>query len=76
MTGERWRIEVDRSICAGTGLCVGTAPGRLRLEGGRARPVEEVVEPDQTLTDAAETCPMEAITVRSLTTGEVLAPEF
>jgi ferredoxin len=76
MDAEQWRIDVDRELCAGTGLCVGTAAGRLRLDAGRARPVREVVEPDQAVVDAAETCPMEAITVRSLTTGEVLAPEL
>jgi ferredoxin len=70
----KWRIEVDRLVCAGTGLCLGTAHGRMRLDGGRARPVEDVITPDDAVTDAAETCPMEAITVRDAATGEVLAP--
>ncbi|WP_149184845.1 ferredoxin [Streptomyces sp. TRM49041] len=70
----KWRIEVDRLVCAGSGLCLGTAHGRMRLDGGRARPVDEVVPPDDGVRDAAETCPMEAITVRDATTGEVLAP--
>ncbi|CAL9295010.1 MULTISPECIES: ferredoxin [unclassified Streptomyces] len=69
-----WRIEVDRLVCAGTGLCLGTAHGRMRLDGGRARPVDEVIDPDDAVLDAAETCPMEAITVRETGTGEVLAP--
>ncbi|MDT9682171.1 ferredoxin [Streptomyces sp. TRM76323] len=71
-----WRIEVDRLVCAGTGLCLGTAHGRMRLDGGRARPVEDVITPDDAVRDAAETCPMEAITVRDTTTGEVVAPLF
>ncbi|MFS8201114.1 ferredoxin [Streptomyces sp. CWNU-52B] len=70
----QWRIEVDRLACAGTGLCLGTALGRMRLEGGRARPVDELIGPDDGVMDAAETCPMEAITVRAAATGEVLAP--
>ncbi|MEU7565840.1 ferredoxin [Streptomyces fradiae] len=69
-----WRIEVDRLGCAGTGLCLGTAHGRMRLDGGRARPVDEVIDPDEAVLDAAETCPMEAITVRDAETGQVLAP--
>ncbi|WP_374982696.1 ferredoxin [Streptomyces fradiae] len=69
-----WRIEVDRLGCAGTGLCLGTAHGRMRLDGGRARPVDEVIDPDEAVLDAAETCPMEAITVRDAGTGRVLAP--
>ncbi|WP_171171755.1 ferredoxin [Streptomyces sp. I05A-00742] len=72
--GPRWRIEVDRNVCAGTGLCLGTAAGHMRLDGGRARPVHATVAPDPRLTDAADTCPMEAITVRDATTGDVLAP--
>ncbi|MBZ4320945.1 ferredoxin [Streptomyces huiliensis] len=74
-TTGRWRIEVDRNVCAGTGLCLGTARRHMRLDNGRARPVEEVVDPDLSVTDAADTCPMEAITVRDAETGEVLAPE-
>jgi ferredoxin len=70
----QWRIEVNRLTCAGTGLCLGTAHGRMRLDAGRARPVDELITPDDGVMDAAETCPMEAITVRDATTGEVLAP--
>ncbi|ARF55080.1 ferredoxin [Streptomyces gilvosporeus] len=25
--GERWRVEVDRSVCIGSGMCAATAPG-------------------------------------------------
>ncbi|KAB7833782.1 ferredoxin [Streptomyces mobaraensis] len=74
-TAGRWRIEVDRNVCAGTGLCLGTASRHMRLDNGRARPVAEVVDPDPSVADAADTCPMEAITVRDAATGEVLAPE-
>ncbi|WP_406149029.1 ferredoxin [Streptomyces sp. NBC_01012] len=76
MAEEQWRIEVDRGACVGTGLCVGTAFRHMRLDGGRARPVDEIVRPDQAVTDVAESCPMEAITVRNAATGEVLAPEW
>ncbi|MEV6229242.1 hypothetical protein AB0L88_15360 [Saccharopolyspora shandongensis] len=33
------------------------------------------VDPAEEVTDAAESCPVEAITVRDAGTGEVLAPE-
>ncbi|WFB07409.1 ferredoxin [Streptomyces sp. LX-29] len=74
MSQDQWRIEVDRLSCAGTGICLGTANGRMRLDAGRARPVDELIGPDESMLDAAETCPMEAITVRDAVTGEVLAP--
>ncbi|MEE1798985.1 ferredoxin [Streptomyces sp. NPDC101062] len=69
-----WRIEVDRHACAGSGLCLATAHGLLRLDSGRSRAVTELIAPDARVVDAAEICPMEAITVRHAGTGEVLAP--
>ncbi|MFE0137555.1 ferredoxin [Streptomyces sp. NPDC059037] len=74
MADRTWRIEVDRRLCAGTGLCLGTASGHMSLDRGRARPVEALVAPDQSVADAAATCPMEAITLRDAATGEILAP--
>ncbi|MGK5638192.1 ferredoxin [Streptomyces sp. URMC 126] len=76
VSAGRWRIEVNRNACAGTGICLGTAARHMRLDNGRARPVEEVVDPDLSVTDAADTCPMEAITVRDAATGEILAPKL
>ncbi|AWW42436.1 MULTISPECIES: ferredoxin [Streptomyces] len=72
----QWRLEVDRLACAGSGLCLATAHGRLRLDAGRARAVAELTEPDARVVDAAEICPMEAITVRDVNTGEILAPRL
>jgi ferredoxin len=48
----------------------------MRLDKGRARPVEELIAPDQSVADAAATCPMEAIKVRDAVTGELLAPVY
>lgn len=72
--GIQWRLEVDRLACAGSGLCLATAYGRLRLDAGRARAMAELTEPDARVIDAAEICPMEAITVRDVNTDEILAP--
>ena len=73
MDQPRWRVAVDRDRCIGSGMCVGTAPSLFRLAGDRSRPVNERVEPDEAVLDAAETCPMEAITVRD-GSGQLLAP--
>ncbi|MEW9520540.1 ferredoxin [Streptomyces tubercidicus] len=72
--GGQWRIEVNRRVCAGAGLCLGTAPGLMRLDTGRGRPVHDLIAPDDAVADAAEVCPTQAITVRDAATGEVLAP--
>ncbi|MFD7653222.1 ferredoxin [Actinosynnema sp. NPDC059797] len=69
-----WTVEVDRGACLGTGMCTSLAPEHFRLEGGTSVPVSSSVEPDDAVTDAAESCPMEAILVRDAD-GTVLAPQ-
>jgi ferredoxin len=76
----RWRLAVDPDACVGSGACAATAPGYFRLEwiDGRdqARPVGELVEPDEDALDAALSCPTEAISVTEQPGGAVLAPEY
>ncbi|GAA2633145.1 hypothetical protein GCM10010399_76980 [Dactylosporangium fulvum] len=66
-----WRITVDHT-CIGTGSCVGIAPSRFELDdaAGCSHPVTPDVEPDEAILDAVASCPMEAISVVDLTTGE------
>jgi ferredoxin len=71
----RWQIEVDREACIGTGMCASSAAAHFRLEGGKSTPLQESVEPDDAVLDAAESCPMEAIFVRD-DQGVLLAPEL
>ncbi len=71
---SRWTIGVDGGTCLGTGMCTSIAPDHFRLDGGRSTPVRAEVEPDDAVVDAAESCPMEAILVRSAD-GTVLAPQ-
>ncbi|RKT53115.1 ferredoxin [Saccharothrix australiensis] len=69
----RWSVEVDSAACIGSGMCAGMAPDHFRLEGSTATPVSRLVEPDDVVVDAAESCPMEAILVRD-SDGSKLAP--
>jgi ferredoxin len=74
-TDGRWRIDVDRARCIGSGMCVGTAPGRFELDGdSRSHPVTETGPADQAVLDAAASCPVEAITVVDTATGEAIDP--
>lgn len=70
----RWQVEVDRSVCIGSGMCAGIAPEHFRLTGRRSRPVNEQIAPDEDVIEAGESCPVEAILVRDARTGEVLVP--
>lgn len=64
-----WHIEINED-CIGSGVCAGTAPGYFTLApDGYARPSAETVEPDETVLDAAASCPMEAIVVTDQATG-------
>lgn len=72
----RWRVTVDRGTCIGSAVCVGTVPSRFKLVDDKSQPVDEVIEPDDEVIGAAESCPMEAIRVENAQTGEVLAPEL
>jgi ferredoxin len=63
-TKNRIRVEVDRSLCIGSGDCVDTAPDVFELdEEDKAR----VIDPDgndrDTVLDAAMGCPVSAIFV-------------
>ncbi|GAA4488943.1 ferredoxin [Actinoallomurus oryzae] len=70
-----WLIEVDASTCIGSGICAGTAPGHFAVVDGVSHPVRAEVDPADPAIDAAESCPVEAITIRDKETGETLAPE-
>jgi ferredoxin len=72
---SRWRVEVDRELCIGGGVCVSTAPSHFVLDGGRSRPIAEEVAPDDFLVEAALCCPVEAISVHDVASGALIAPE-
>ncbi|GAA0525964.1 hypothetical protein GCM10010172_03070 [Paractinoplanes ferrugineus] len=70
-----WRIEIDRSRCRGTGICATVAPGRFAVDDMlRSSPVHPVVDPDDAVLDATESCPLAAITVFDTATSRVVAP--
>ena len=70
-----WRITVDPHRCIGAAVCAGTAPAHFSLVDGLSVPVAELVEPAEPVTDAAESCPMEAIAVWDTTDNRLIAPE-
>ncbi|MGC4835091.1 ferredoxin [Micromonospora vinacea] len=70
-----WRIAVDTRRCIGTSICAGTAPEHFRLVGGLSAPLADVVAPAEVILDAADSCPVEAITVHDATDNRLLAPQ-
>ncbi|GGN61132.1 hypothetical protein GCM10012285_59880 [Streptomyces kronopolitis] len=73
--GERWRVEVDRGVCIGSGMCVATAPDGFRLDTARqSHPVAPETDAEADILAAAEGCPVEAITVTLAGSGEAVFP--
>ncbi|MGW3615980.1 ferredoxin [Micromonospora arida] len=70
-----WRIGVDTSRCIGTSICAGTAPEHFRLVGGLSAPLADVVAPADVILDAADSCPVEAITVHDASDDRLIAPQ-
>jgi ferredoxin len=70
-----WEIEVDASTCIGSGICAGTAPDHFKVVDGVSHPLRPETDPADPALDAAESCPVEAITIRDKETGRTLAPE-
>ncbi|MHA6759617.1 ferredoxin [Streptacidiphilus sp. PAMC 29251] len=73
--GDRWRVEVDRSVCIGSGLCAASAPNGFRLDSARqSHPVEEEADAAEALLAAAECCPVEAISLHLAGSSEPVFP--
>ncbi|MDA3626716.1 ferredoxin [Saccharopolyspora oryzae] len=70
-----WSIEIDANTCIGSGMCAGVAPDHFELEEGYSVAKESQVEPADEVVDAAESCPVEAILVKDVESGRVVAPE-
>jgi ferredoxin len=68
---ESWRIEIDRTVCVGSALCVSQVPKVFTIADDlRAETLIEVVEADEHVRDVAIMCPMSAIMLYSVETGE------
>ncbi|MFG3493901.1 ferredoxin [Streptomyces sp. NPDC047928] len=73
--GDRWHVEVDRTVCVGSAQCLHHAPGAFRLDAGRqAHPVEAETDAAEEILTAAESCPVEAIALKLLGSGEPIFP--
>ncbi|MEU3830713.1 ferredoxin [Streptomyces sp. SID486] len=73
--GDRWHVEVDRSVCIGSAQCRHHAPDGFRLDSARqSHPSEPETDASEGILAAAESCPVEAITITLLGSGEAVFP--
>ena len=72
----KYKIEVDRDLCVGDGICCNEAPGVFELDD---ETIAIVLSADGNTSDeilaAAQACPVDAITLRDAETGEKVWPE-
>ncbi|MFI9820813.1 ferredoxin [Streptomyces sp. NPDC052013] len=74
-TGDRWHVQVDRAVCIGSATCVHHAPSAFRLDPARqSRPTADRTDADEHILTAAENCPVEAIVITLLDSGEPVFP--
>ncbi|MEU7042661.1 ferredoxin [Streptomyces varsoviensis] len=72
---DRWHVEVDRGVCIGSGMCVAAAPDGFRLDEARqSHPLYAEQDAAESLLAAAEGCPVEAIAITVLESGEAVFP--
>ncbi|MEV7141175.1 ferredoxin [Streptomyces tauricus] len=73
--GDRWRVEVDRSLCIGSAQCTHVAPAGFRLDSAmQSHPTAPEMDAGEEILEAAEGCPVEAIMIALVGSGEVVFP--
>jgi ferredoxin len=68
-----YTIEIDPSLCSGFGSCISGAPGVFALDTNGLATLRVAETDDESVLDAAASCPMGAIAVFELETGEQAA---
>lgn len=58
-----YRIEIDRTLCSGFGICAELAPDSVEVGKDGIATVRAGVTADRSVLGAAAACPMAAITV-------------
>ena len=72
---RKLRITVDPNVCVGNAMCETFAPNTFALNDDRQSEVKDQEgDPEGQVLEAAENCPVSAITVVDAETGEQLFP--
>jgi ferredoxin len=68
-----YKIVIDRSLCSGFGTCADLAPDVFQVAGDGIAEARVGTSDDESVLEAAAQCPMGAIAVFDLASGEQAA---
>ena len=72
---RKLRVSVDHNLCVGNAMCETFAPKVFVLNDDRqSEAVDPEADTEENILEAAENCPVSAITVVDAETGERLFP--
>ncbi len=72
---RKLRLSVDHNLCVGNAMCETFAPGVFVLNDDRqSEAVDPEADTEENILEAAENCPVSAISVVDAETGEKLFP--
>jgi len=74
MKTDRWKVTLDQGLCVSSGQCAATAGQWFEITTQGTRAVQDELDPNNDVIDAAEGCPVSAISVVNAADGTVLAP--
>jgi len=73
---DKLKITVDRDACIGDGACCGDAPATFEMDDEDKAVVKpKSTDPRDTILEAAQNCPTDAIIIEDKETGKKLYPE-
>ena len=72
----KYRIEIYRDECTGDGVCLQEAPKTFDIgDDGIVLVLDPAGDPPEMIFAAAEACPMDAIALFNIETGEKIWPK-
>jgi ferredoxin len=73
---DKFEIHIDREECIGDGACVNEAPETFELDDeSKAVLLENSTDDEESIIEAAKSCPLDIIVIKDKQTGKQIYPE-
>jgi ferredoxin len=74
MEPDRWKVTLDQDRCVSSGLCAAMAGQWFEITAQGTRTLHDELDHNDDVIDAAESCPVSAISVVNAADGTAVAP--